>query len=90
MDYNRGVLYRIEYQLHCIANDGGNTGVGQRVYQMAPANAYTGTKGHCMQVCQDLLNQYKAEGDGFLDHTVTGDEMWCHYYKPESEQQPME
>ena len=43
-----------------------------------------------MKVCQVLLNQYKAEGDGFLDHTVTGDEMWCHYYKPESEQQYME
>ena len=26
-----------------------------------------------MQVCQDLLNQYKAEGDIFLDHIITGD-----------------
>ena len=84
MDYNRGVLYRIEYQLHCIANDGGNTGVGQRVYQMAPANAYTGTKGHCMQVCQDLLNQYKAEGDSFLDHIITSDETGSQHCKLKS------
>jgi histone-lysine N-methyltransferase SETMAR len=26
-----------------------------------------------VQVCQDLLNQYKAEGDIFLDRIITGD-----------------
>jgi histone-lysine N-methyltransferase SETMAR len=36
------------------------------------------------------LNQYKAEGDSFLDHIITGDETWCHYYEPESKQQSME
>ena len=25
-------------------------------------------KEHYMQVCQDLLNQYEAEGHGFLNH----------------------
>ena len=38
---------------------------------------------HCMQVCQDLLNQYEAEGDSILDRIITGDEIWCYYYKPE-------
>ena len=37
-----------------------------------------------MQVCQDLLNQYKAEGDSFLDHIITDDKMWCNHYKLES------
>jgi hypothetical protein len=37
-------------------------------------------KEHRMQVCQDLLNQYEAEGDSFLDCIITGDEMWCHHY----------
>ena len=27
---------------------------------------------HHMQVCQDLLNQYEAEGDSFLDRIITG------------------
>ena len=27
-----------------------------------------------MQVCQELLNQYEAEGDSFLDSIITGDE----------------
>ena len=31
-------------------------------------------KEHPMQVCQDLLNQYEAEGDSFLDRIITGDE----------------
>jgi len=29
-------------------------------------------KEHCMQICQDLLNQYEAEGDSFLDRIITG------------------
>ena len=47
-------------------------------------------KEHCVQVCQDLLNQYEAVGDSFLDHIITSDEMWCHYYKLESKQQSVE
>ena len=26
---------------------------------------------HCMQVCQELLNEYEAEGDSFLDCIIT-------------------
>ena len=47
-------------------------------------------KEHHKQVCQDLLNQYEAEGDSYLDHIITSYEMWYHHYKPESEQQSME
>jgi len=43
-------------------------------------------KEHCVQVCQDQLNQYEAEGDSFLDCIITGDEMWCHHYELESKQ----
>jgi 5-methylcytosine-specific restriction endonuclease McrBC GTP-binding regulatory subunit McrB len=43
-----------------------------------------------MQVCQDLLNQYDAEGDSFLDCIITGDELWYHNYELESKQQSME
>ena len=31
-------------------------------------------KEHHRQVCQDLLNQYEAKGNSFLDHMVTIDE----------------
>ena len=44
-------------------------------------------KAHHMQVCQDLLNQYKAEGDSFLNRIITDDGAWCHCYKLESKQQ---
>jgi hypothetical protein len=46
-------------------------------------------KDHPMQVCQDLLNHYKAEGDSSLDHIITSDKTWCHHYEPESKQQFM-
>ena len=36
-------------------------------------------KEHCMQVCQDLLNQYETEGDSFLDCIINDDETWCHH-----------
>ena len=40
-----------------------------------------------MQVCQDLLYQREAEDGSFLDHIITGDEMWSQHYEPESKQQ---
>ena len=46
-------------------------------------------KEHRMQVFRDLLNQYEAEGDSFLDRIITGDETWCHHYEPESKRQSM-
>lgn len=47
-------------------------------------------KEHRLQVCQDLLNQYEAEGDAFLCHIITSDETWCHRYELESKQQSVE
>jgi len=35
------------------------------------------------------LNQYEAEGDSILDRIITGDEIWCYYYKPEWKRQSM-
>jgi len=43
-----------------------------------------------MQVCQDQLNQYEADGDSSLDRIITDDERWCHHYEPESKRQSME
>jgi len=45
---------------------------------------------YCMQVCQDLLNKYEAEGDSFLDHIITSEEMWSHHYEMESKHQSIE
>ena len=36
------------------------------------------------------MSEYEAEGDSFLDHITTDDDMWCHHYKLESKQQSME
>ena len=47
-------------------------------------------KVHRLQVCQDLLNQYEAECDSFLDRIITGDETLCNHYEPESKWQSME
>ena len=47
-------------------------------------------KEHHTQVCQDLLNQYEAEGESFLYCIITGDEAWCHHCEPKAKQQSME
>ena len=41
-------------------------------------------KEHRMKVCHGLLNQYEAEGDSFLGHTVNDDEMCYHHYELEA------
>jgi hypothetical protein len=42
--------------------------------------------GHQLQVSQDLLNNYEAEGDSSLDRIIiiTDDETWCDRYELES------
>jgi hypothetical protein len=37
-------------------------------------------KEHHVQVCQDLLNQYEAESNSFLDRIIISDETWCPSY----------
>lgn len=37
----------------------------------------------------DFLTRYAEAGDEFLDHIVTGDEMWVYHHTPESKQQSM-
>ena len=32
-------------------------------------------KEHHAQVCQDLLNKYKTEGDSLMDRIITDDDM---------------
>ena len=84
-------MYGAEYRLQCVGNDGGNVGISQSLRQVGPTNAQTGTqKKHSMQVCQELLKQYEAEGDSFLDRIITGDDTWCHHSEPESKWQSME
>ena len=74
-------MYGAEYWLQCFGNNGSNIGISQSLRQVGPTQEH---KEHRMQVCQDLLNQYDAEGDSFLDRIITGDETWCHHYEPES------
>ena len=73
-DGNRGAVYRAEYQLQCIGNDG-NIGIPQSLCQVGPTNAYTGTQRTLYT--QDLLNQYETKGVSFLDCIITSDEIWC-------------
>jgi len=44
---------------------------------------------HC-EVYQYLLNQYKTEGDNFLDCIITSDKTWRHHHVPESKWWSME
>ena len=42
-----------------------------------------------MQICQDLLSKYKAEGNNLLDCIIISDKM-CHHYELESKVLSME
>ena len=70
-------------------DDSGNVGIFQICARWVSQMLTQQENVHCMQVCQDVLNQYLADGDSSLDHIITSDEMWCHHYKLESKQQSM-
>ena len=36
-----------------------------------------------VDACQELLCQYEDDGEAFLQHIVTGDKSWVHFYNPE-------
>jgi len=37
-----------------------------------------------VDACQELLQRFEAEGDGFLGRIVTGDETWAHHHQPKT------
>ena len=43
MNYDQGIVYKAEYQLHCTGNSGGNVGMSC-LCQMSPTNAQLGTE----------------------------------------------
>jgi hypothetical protein len=45
---------------------------------------------HRKTVAQELLSQYRLEGDDSLKNIAAGDESWVHHYDPENKRQPME
>jgi len=47
-------------------------------------------KEHRKQVPQDLLNQYEAESDSFLNCISTNDGRWCHHYESKLKWQSMD
>ena len=42
MDYSHGTMFRAEYWLQCVRNDGGNVGISQSLHQVDPMSAHTG------------------------------------------------
>jgi len=53
-------------------------------------NAHTGTEGAPYASLSGPIEPVEAEGSSFLYCIITGDETWCHHYKPESKRQSME
>ena len=43
-DYKQGTVYKAEYWLQCIGNNGGNTGILLSLHQQGPMNAHIGTE----------------------------------------------
>ena len=43
-----------------------------------------------VDACQELLCQYEADGEAFLQSIITGDDCWVHFYEPERKWQSME
>ena len=57
---------------------------------MGPTNAHTGAKRTPYASLSEPTDQYEAEDDGSLDHTITCNKPLCHYYEPELKWYSME
>jgi len=42
------------------------------------------------EVCTQMLQRYRVEGEEFMNSIVTGDESWAHHYEPETKRQSMQ
>lgn len=43
-----------------------------------------------LDVCRQMLQRYRNEGEQFMNSIVTGDESWAHHYEPETKRQSMQ
>lgn len=68
--HTQGTVYGVEYQIQCIGSDVDKTGISQSSYQVGLMNVHKEQKECCLQVCEDLLNRYKADSSSFLDHII--------------------
>ena len=53
-------------------------------------NTHKGHNTQGIQTATKFLNQYCAEGNQFLKHSVTEDETWISYIIPETKHQLMQ
>jgi len=83
-DYNQGTVYEADCCLQCIRKNGEKLEYHKVCSRWVLWMLTQEQKEHCMQDCQDLLNQYSAKGGSFLDHFITSDKTWWHHYRPES------
>ena len=42
------------------------------------------------EVCTQMLQRYRVDGENFMRSIVTGDESWAHHYEPETKRQSMQ
>ena len=55
---------------------------------MVPKLLNDDQKMQCMQVCQDILENFDSNPD-FLKKVITGDKMWVFEYNPETERRSL-
>jgi len=74
-----------EIAAHLDMSDGSAHHIVHDVLQFHKVSArWAELKERRFDACQELLKRFEAEGDGFLERTVAGDETWVHYHQPET------
>ncbi len=57
--------------------------------QWVPRSLTDKLKVQCMEATINFLQRYSIEGEDFLDHIITGDEIWVHHYTPPTKKASM-
>jgi len=89
VDCNQVTVCGAEYQLQCIGNNSGNTGILQCLCQLGPTEAHTRTEWTLYTSASGPIESPQS-WRCFLHCINTSEEKWCYHYDLESKQQSVE
>ena len=67
-----------------------NLGYSKVCARWVPRQLTDELKHRRLEVCGQMLQRYRNEGEQFMNSIVTGDESWVHHYEPETKRQSMQ
>jgi histone-lysine N-methyltransferase SETMAR len=86
----REIVEKIETGHNAVQNIISELGYSKVCARWVPRQLTDELKQSRRDVCAELLERYRMEGDQFMNSIITGDESWAHHYEAETKRQSMQ